>query len=152
MHGRTCLNRTYFTRVRIATRNALYVVKERVSVDSHKESALALDTVYQLICNRYHPNVATATRGIGPRWGQPPLPLPAQAGSLPEDFYDVGRACVLTGLLALALTGCAGPLVAALEERQAASCIYWHSPFGHGVTSTGGVPLAQCLADPCRGR
>jgi hypothetical protein len=51
-------------------------------------------------------------------------------------------ACLLTG-------GCTGALVQALEEREAASCIWWSTPFGHGVTSTAGTPLAQCLALPC---
>jgi hypothetical protein len=52
-------------------------------------------------------------------------------------------------LLALLVGGCTGPIVQALEERQAASCLWWSTPFGRGVTSTGGVPLAQCLAVPC---
>lgn len=53
-------------------------------------------------------------------------------------------------LLALLLTGCHGQLVAALEERQVASCIWYSSPFGHGVTATGTATLAQCLAVPCQ--
>jgi hypothetical protein len=52
-------------------------------------------------------------------------------------------------LLALLLGGCHGQLVQALEERQAASCLWWRSPFGSGVTATGGVPLERCLAVPC---
>jgi hypothetical protein len=53
-------------------------------------------------------------------------------------------------LLCLLLGGCTGALVRALEERQVASCIWWHSQFGtvRGVTATGGVPVAQCLAVP----
>jgi hypothetical protein len=53
-------------------------------------------------------------------------------------------------VLALLLCGgCTGALVQALEERQAASCLYWSTPFGRGVTSTGGVPLERCLSVPC---
>ena len=51
-------------------------------------------------------------------------------------------------LLALLLSGCHGQLVAALDARQAASCIWWSGPLGfsRGVTATGGVTMAQCLA------
>lgn len=53
-------------------------------------------------------------------------------------------------LLALLLcTGCHGQLVDALEQRQVASCVWFSTPFGHGVTATGGVPLATCLSVPC---
>jgi hypothetical protein len=52
-------------------------------------------------------------------------------------------------LLALLVGGCTGSLVGALEERQVASCLYWSTPFGRGVTSTGGVPLERCLSEPC---
>lgn len=55
-------------------------------------------------------------------------------------------------LLVFLLSGCTGHLVDALEKRQAASCIWWSgAPLTgtHGVTATGGTPLAQCLAVPC---
>lgn len=52
-------------------------------------------------------------------------------------------------VLCLLLGGCHGTLVKTLEQRQIASCIYWSSPFGHGVTSTGGVPLSACLSVAC---
>ena len=58
-------------------------------------------------------------------------------------------------LLALLLTGCHGHLIDALNERHAASCVWWETrPFGaaRGVTATGGVPIAACLAVPCQGR
>jgi hypothetical protein len=48
-------------------------------------------------------------------------------------------------LLALLVAGCHGQLLNALEERQAASCLWWSSPFGRGVTATGGVTIEQCL-------
>jgi hypothetical protein len=51
--------------------------------------------------------------------------------------------------LVLLCGGCTGALVQALEEREVASCLWWSTPFGRGVTSTGGVPLATCLAVPC---
>ena len=55
-------------------------------------------------------------------------------------------------LLTVFCTGCHGQLVAALEDRQVQSCIYWHGGLlsGHGVTATGGVPLSLCLAQPCQ--
>lgn len=56
---------------------------------------------------------------------------------------------VLLVLLALLSSGCHGQLVAALEERQVQSCVWWSNPFGRGVTSTGGLPLQTCLAQPC---
>jgi hypothetical protein len=52
-------------------------------------------------------------------------------------------------LLACLLGGCTGPLVAALEERQAQSCVYWSNWLGHGVTATGGVALERCLQVQC---
>ena len=58
----------------------------------------------------------------------------------------------LAVLLTLLCGGCTGPLVAALDKRDVASCIWWStSPLTgtHGVTATGGVPLATCLAVPC---
>lgn len=56
-------------------------------------------------------------------------------------------------LLALLCGGCTGQLVAVLEQRQIASCIWWAGPLhGRGVTATGGATLAQCLAVPCQGR
>lgn len=54
-------------------------------------------------------------------------------------------------LLGLLLTGCHGALVDALEQRQVQSCLWFRGPLGggYGVTSTGGIPLATCLAVPC---
>lgn len=54
-------------------------------------------------------------------------------------------------LLALLLSGCTGQLVEVLEARQVASCVWWQGALTgtHGVTATGGTPLAQCLAVPC---
>lgn len=57
--------------------------------------------------------------------------------------------CVGLVALALLLAGCHGALVGALEQRQVASCVWWKSPFAHGVTSTGGMPLDACLRVPC---
>lgn len=50
-------------------------------------------------------------------------------------------------LVCLLLTSCHGALIDALETRHAQSCVYWRGIFQQvkGVTSTGGVPLAQCL-------
>lgn len=57
------------------------------------------------------------------------------------------RLCLV---LALLCAGCTGQLVDALEQRQVQSCIWWRGPLqGHGVTATGGVPLATCLSVPC---
>lgn len=55
-------------------------------------------------------------------------------------------------LLVALLTGCHGALVAALEQRQVASCVWFSTPLGHGVSATGGLAIERCLADPCRGR
>lgn len=52
-------------------------------------------------------------------------------------------------LLCVVLGGCTGALVQALEERQAASCVYWRTPWASGVTSTAGTPIERCLAVPC---
>ena len=55
-------------------------------------------------------------------------------------------------LLAVLLTGCHAPLIATLERRQVASCVWWSGPFGfgRGVSATGGMPLAECLKVPCQ--
>lgn len=53
-------------------------------------------------------------------------------------------------LAALLCSGCHGALVQALDERQAASCVWWSVPWGaRGVTATGGAALSTCLAVPC---
>ena len=51
-------------------------------------------------------------------------------------------------LLAMLLlcVGCHGQLIEALNQRQVASCVWWNSPFGRGVSATGGMPLQACLA------
>lgn len=49
-------------------------------------------------------------------------------------------------LLALLLCGCHGQLIAALEQRQVASCIWWSNPLSRGVTATGGMDVRACLA------
>lgn len=57
------------------------------------------------------------------------------------------RLCLV---LALLCVGCTGWLVDGLEQRQVQSCVWFTGPLGgHGVTATGGVPLATCLAVPC---
>ena len=62
-----------------------------------------------------------------------------------------GRAWICWLLLTLSLSGCTGWLVEGLEQRQVQSCVWFAGPLGggHGVTATGGVPLATCLAVPC---
>lgn len=60
----------------------------------------------------------------------------------------------MTGLLLLTCllcTSCTGALVDALEQRQVQSCLFFAGPLGggYGVTATGGVPLATCLAVQC---
>lgn len=54
-------------------------------------------------------------------------------------------------LACLACMGCTGWLIEGLEQRQVQSCIYWSGALtgGHGVTATGGVPLATCLSVQC---
>ena len=56
-------------------------------------------------------------------------------------------------VLLLLLTGCTGALIDALNERQAASCIWWSTGplgFSRGVTATGGVDIRECIAVPCQ--
>ena len=57
-------------------------------------------------------------------------------------------------LLALLTSGCTGQLVAALDARQVASCVWWNSALtgARSVSATGGADLATCLAVPCQGR
>ena len=53
-------------------------------------------------------------------------------------------------LLILLSSGCTGMLVDALEQRQVQSCVWFSGPLGgHGVTATGGMPLAECLKVQC---
>lgn len=55
-------------------------------------------------------------------------------------------------LLVLLQSGCTGMLVATLERRQIQSCVWWGGDLltgARGVTATGGVPMATCLAVPC---
>ena len=51
----------------------------------------------------------------------------------------------LVCLLTLVLSGCHGPLVAALEERHVQSCVWSSLPWGRAVTATGGVDVQTCL-------
>lgn len=52
-------------------------------------------------------------------------------------------------LLVLLASGCTGQLVAALEQRELASCVWWTTPFARGVSATGGQKLSDCLQVPC---
>lgn len=57
---------------------------------------------------------------------------------------------VLLLLAVLCGGGCTGQLVAALEERNVSSCIWWQSPFGgRGITATGTATIDRCLSVPC---
>jgi hypothetical protein len=58
----------------------------------------------------------------------------------------------LVCLLAVLLTGCHGQVIDALEQRQVQSCVWWTTPIlgTRGVSATGGLPLATCLAVPCQ--